>query len=94
MHFNKQSTNTARCMSIFAIHISQMIMYVCLLCFCMLHFNDANHKGKLLFNLCLYIASIGTVNKHVKLSFLTMYFFFRIPVLLPHIWLTIVVSKV
>ena len=87
MHFNKPSANTARCKSIFAIYISQMIMYVCLLCFCMLytHFNDANHKGKLMFNLCLYIASIGTVNKHVKLAFLTMYFFFGFHCFTPHL---------
>ena len=37
MHFNKPSANTARCKSIFAIYISQMMKYVYLLCFCMLY---------------------------------------------------------
>ena len=68
-------------------------MFACYVSACYICCDDANHKGKLLFSLCLYIASVGIVNKHFKLAFLTMYFF-QIPVLISHILLFIVVNKV
>ena len=49
--------------------VSLLAMYC--VCYMFIHLNDANHKGKRLLNLCLYIASIGIVNKYVLLAFLT-----------------------
>ena len=76
------------------IHQSNDYVFACYVSACYICCDDANHKGKLLFSLCLYIASVGIVNKHFKLAFLTMYFFFQIPVLISHILLIIVVNKV
>ena len=59
-------------------------MFACYVSACYICCDDANHKGKLLFSLCLYIASVGIVNEHFKLAFLTMYFFSDSSPYIPH----------
>ena len=59
-------------------------MFACYVSACYICCDDANHKGKLLFSLCLYIASVGIVNKHLKVAFLTMYFFSDSSAYIPH----------
>ena len=49
--------------------VSLLAMYC--VCYMYIHLNDANHKGKRLLNLCLYITSFGIVNQYVLLASLT-----------------------